>query len=149
MKEKLKEQIFGKLLEQNPIDVPKSLVAREAKNIHDELYPQHHDHHQHSDEETAAFNEVAKKRVALGLLIAEYAKQAKLTADKAKIEKRILEIASAYENPQEVIEWLSSSERRSGIEAQVAEDMVLDKLMEGLPVTEKTMSYAELKGIQI
>lgn len=149
VKEKLKEQIFGKLLEQNPIDVPKSLVAREAKNIHDEMYPQHHDHHQHSDEETAAFNEVAKKRVALGLLIAEYAKQAKLTADKAKIEKRILEIASAYENPQEVIEWLSSSERRSGIEAQVAEDMVLDKLMEGLPVTEKTMSYAELKGIQI
>lgn len=147
--EKLKEQIFGKLLEQNPIDVPKSLVAREAKNIHDEMYPQHHDHHQHSDEETTAFNEIAKKRVALGLLIAEYAKQAKLTADKAKVEKRILEIASAYENPQEVIEWLSSNERRGGIEAQVAEDMVLSKLMEGLPVTEKAMSYAELKGIQI
>ncbi len=151
VKEKLKEQIFGQLLEQNPLDVPKSLIAREAKKIHDEVYPQHqpHDHHQHSDEENAAFNDIAKKRVLLGLLVSEYAKQANLTANQAHIDQRIQEIALAYENPQEVIEWLSSAERRSGIEAQVAEDLVLDKLMEGVPLSEKIMSYAELKGIRI
>jgi trigger factor len=151
VKEKLKEQIFGQLLEQNPLDVPKSLVEREAKKIHDEVYPQHqpHDHHQHSEKENAAFNDIAKKRVVLGLLVSEYGKQANLVADQAHIDKRIQEIASAYENPQEVIEWLSSNERRSGVEAQVAEDLVLDKLMEGVPITEKIMSYAELKGIRI
>jgi trigger factor len=148
--EKLKEQVFRLLIEQNPIEVPASLVEREAKNIHDEIYPQHqhHDHHQHSDGEMATFNEIAKKRVALGLLVAEFAKQAELKADKARILTRIQEIASAYENPREVMEWLSSQDRMAGIEAQVMEDQVMDKLMEGVTVTEKPMSYAELKGIR-
>lgn len=151
VKEKLKEQVFRQLLEQNPLDVPNSLVAREAKSIHDEMYPhhQHHDHHDHSDDEMSAFNDVAKKRVALGLLIAEYAKQAELKVDKNRVLERIKEIASAYESPQEVMNWLSSEERLAGIEAQVMEDQVMDKLMEGIPVTEKSMSYAELKGIRI
>ena len=151
VKEKLKEQVFSQLLEQNPLDVPQSLIASEAKTIHDEIYPQHqpHDHHQHSDDEMAAFNDIAKKRVALGLLIAEIAKQSNLKADKERIQQRIIEIALAYENPQEVVEWLSADERRSGIEAQVLEDQVLDKLMQGVTVTEKAMSYAELKGIRI
>jgi trigger factor len=150
VKEKLKEQIFRELLAQNPLDVPKSLVAREEKNIHDEMYPQHqhHDHHQHSAEETSAFNEIAKKRVALGLLIAEYAKQLNLKVDKDRVTARIQEIASVYESPQQVAAWLASDERRAGVEAQVIEDQVMEKLMESIPATEKSMSYAELKGIR-
>lgn len=146
--EKLKEQVFKALLEQNPLDVPKSLVAREARNIHDELYPQHqhsHDHH-HSEEETKAFSELATKRVALGLLISEYAKQNNLKIDVDKVRQRIQEIAAAYEHPEEVIQWLSHEERRAGIEGQVLEDQVLEKLMEGLQITERTMTYTELRG---
>lgn len=151
VKDKLKEQIFLKLIEQNPLEVPKALIHQEAANIHDEIYPQHqhHDHHQHSNEEMAAFNDIAKKRVTLGLLVAEYAKQANLKADETLVQQRIQEIAAAYENPQEVINWLSSGERRSGIEAQVMEDQVMNKLMEDIPSTVKKMSYAELKGIRI
>lgn len=149
VKEKLKEQVFNALLEQNPIEVPKALVDREAKKIHDEVHPHDHDHHQHSAEEMGMFNEVAKKRVMLGLLIGEYTKQAKITVDNARIEARIAEIASAYENPQEVIEWLATEERRRNISSQVAEDMVLEKFMEGVTQNEKVMTYADLKGIHI
>lgn len=148
-KEKLKEQVFGKLLEQNPIEIPKSLIDKEAASIHDEVYQhQHHDHHSHSPEEMATFNDIAKKRVSLGILIAEFAKQANLQVDKDKVKKRIQEIASVYENPQEVIDYLSTPEHLNGVEAQVLEEQVLDKLLEGIPVTEKVMSYAELKGVR-
>lgn len=147
--EKVKEQVFNNILEQNPLEVPKSMVEREAKSIHDEIYPQQHDHHNHSGEEMTAFAEIAKKRVALGLLIAEYAKQIELKADKERVENRIKEIASVYEKPEQVVEWLSSQERRAGIESQVMEDQVVDKLLEGIPVNDKKMSYAELKGIRI
>ncbi len=150
MKEKLKEQVFRQLLEQNPIEVPRVLVAREASRIHDEVYQgQHHDHHQHSESEMAMFNDLAKKRVALGLLISGYTKQMGLAIDSERVQQRIQEIASVYEKPQEVIAWLSSAENRSGIEAQIMEEQVMEKLMEGVPTTEKTMSYAELKGIRI
>ncbi len=152
VKEKLKEQVFSQLIDQNSIDVPASLVTRESKLIHDEIYPQHqhHDHHQHqhSDQELAMFNDIAKKRVALGLLINAFAKKHDIKIDNERVNTRIQEIASSYESPSEVIEWLSSGERLAGIEAQVIEDQVLDKLMEGIAVTEKNMSYAELKGIR-
>src|SRR5207247_761037 len=64
LKEKLKETVFQRLLEQNPIDVPSSLITRETKNIHDEIYPPHqqHDHQQHSEKEMSAFEDIAKKR---------------------------------------------------------------------------------------
>lgn len=149
VKEKLKETIFSRLLEQNPIEVPKALVAREAKNIHDEAHPHHHDHHNHSAEEMAGYEAVAKKRVALGLIIGDYAKKQALKADEAKVNARIEEIASVYEHPQEVVKWLSSEQQRGGIEAQVLEDQVLDKLMSSVSVKEKHMTYAELKGIRI
>ncbi len=148
VQEKLKEQVFRQLLEQNPLDVPASLVAKEAKNIHDEVYPQHHDHHNHSGEEMSRFNEVATKRVALGLLIAEYARQQDIKVDAERVVKRIQEIAAVYENPAEVVQWLSSDERRNGVESQVLEDQVLDKLMESVPMTTKSMTYAEAKGIR-
>lgn len=150
VKEKLKEQVFQQLLEQNTLEVPSALIASEARNIHDEVYPQHqhHDHHQHSEQETAIFNDIAKKRVSIGLLIAEYAKQENIKADSDKVHQRIQEIASVYEKPQEVIDWLSSKERRSGIEGQVLEEQVMDKLIADIPITEKVMSYAELKGIR-
>jgi trigger factor len=150
VKEKLKEQVFRQLLEQNPLEVPTSLVSREAKSIHDEVYPQHqgHDHHSHSNEEMAAFNEMAKKRVSLGLLIAEYAKHAALQVDNERVKQRIEEIASVYESPQEVVAWLNTEERRNGIQSQILEEQVIEKLIEGIPVKEKKMSYGELKGIR-
>lgn len=145
----LKEKVFGELLEQNSLEIPTSLIEREAKNIHDEIYQrQPHDHDKHTAEETATFNDIAKKRVTLGLLIGEYARQAQLKPDAERVTARIKEIASAYETPADVITWLSSDERRSDIENQVLEEQVLEKLMENSTITEKPMSYAELKALQ-
>lgn len=148
--EKLKEQVFSELLEQNPIELPPSLVAKEAQKIHDEIYQRReHDHHQHSEAEFATFNSIAQKRVALGLLINEYANQKNLNIDKERVQKRIKDIASLYEHPQEVISYLSSHAERSGIEAQVMEEQVLDSLLNGVTQHPKKISYAELKGIRI
>jgi len=149
-REKQKEQVFNALLNQNEITVPPSMIAKEAKSIHDEIYQnQQHDHHNHSEKEMSSFNEVAKKRVALGLLISEYARVTNVMPDAERVTKRIQEIASIYEKPQEVISWLSTQEQKAGIEAQVLEDQIIEKLLESVPVIEKTISYAELKGISV
>jgi trigger factor len=149
VKEKMKEQVFRELLEQNKVDVPASMIQREAKHIHDEIHQGHHNHQDHSEAEIKAFEEMARKRVTLGLLIAEYVKQHSLKPDQALVDGRIREISEVYENPKEVAEWLSTKEQRHNIEAQVLEDQVIAKLTDGIPVIDKTMSYAELKGIRI
>lgn len=148
VKAKLKEQIFGYLIEHNHVDVPASLVQREAHAIHDEMYRYEHDHSNHSEEELGKFDEIAKKRVSLSLLLAELIKKYDLKVDQALVEKRVSEIASLYQDSAEVVKWLTSDEQRQGIESQVLEDQVIAKLMENLNVIQKEMGYAELKGIQ-
>jgi trigger factor len=152
VKEKLKEQVFRVLLEQNPIEVPHSMIEREAMRVHHEIHPPHpdgrkHAFAEHSADEIAAFKDIARQRVTLSLLLGAYAKQNSMKPDHARIEARIAEIASAYEEPQEVVEWLSSEKNRHDIEFQVLEDQAIDKLIESVPTKEKTMSYAELKGL--
>lgn len=145
--EKLKTQIFDQLLIQNPLDIPQSLVEQEAKRIHDEVY-QHRDHHHHAHapEELSLFDNMAKKRVALSLLLKTYIQQNSLQADQSQVKQRIEQIASNYKEPEKLVAWLSTDEQRKGIESAVLEDGVVAKLMEGVTIKEKAVSYVELKG---
>jgi trigger factor len=149
VQENLKEQVFQALWEQNPLEVPASLIQQEAKRIHDDIYPPDRPHqHDHHEDELARFNDIAKKRVALGLLVAQYAEKQQLKVDLGRVEKRIQEIASAYEEPEQVVKYLAQPANRRGIESQVLEEQILDKLLEGITINTKTMTYAELKGIR-
>lgn len=150
LKDKIKDQVFEHLYAGNPIEVPKALIEREAKRIHDELYPQHRgqEAHHHSKDETESFNEIAKKRVAIGILIGEYVKENKLVADQELVKKRIKEIASLYHTPKDAEAWLSVGEALKNVESQVLEDQLIEKLTENVKSNEKIMSYGELKGFE-
>lgn len=144
IKAKMKTQVFNALLEQNPVDVPKALIEREAKRIHDQVHPHHaNDHdHGHSEDEMQGFNDAAKKNVVLGLLVGELIKKYTLTPDKERVQAFITSHAAAYENPSEVIGWYSNNKRRMAeVEMQVLEEQIVEKLLEGVQVTEKMLSY--------
>ncbi len=145
IKAKLKNQIFDKLLEQNPLEIPNALVEREAKRVHDEVHPHHGQEHKHTEAEMTVFNEAAKRNVALGLLIAELIKQYKIVPNKERTQTAIANIASAYEKPNEIINWYSSNKRgMAEIEMQILEEEVVEKLLEGVQIKEKMLSYNEL-----
>lgn len=142
---KLKNKIFDLLIEQNPLDVPAALIEQEAKRIHDEVHPHHGKEHHHSADEMAEFNVAGKRNVILGLLIAEYVKQNKITPDGKRVHDHLTKIASSYENPGEVVNWYTSDKRRlAEIEMFILEEQVVEKLIEGLTVKEKKMSYNDL-----
>jgi trigger factor len=146
IKQKLKTQVFNKLIDQNPVEIPKALLEREAKRIHDELHPHHkgQDHH-HTDAENATFNDAAKYNVALGLLVGEFVKQNKLAVDRDRVKIFIDNMSSAYENPAEVSKWyLGNKQALAEVEMQVLEEQVMEKLLENVQVTEKTLSYSEI-----
>lgn len=146
VKAKLKKSIFDALIEQNPLEIPKALIEREAKRIHDELHPHHagKEHH-HSDAEMASFNDAAKRNVALGLLIAKMIKQHNILPDNQRIEAQIKQLASIYENPEEVAKWYASNKKaKAEVEMQVLEEQLVEKLLTNVQVNETMMSYNEL-----
>jgi trigger factor len=146
IKAKLKKQIFDKLLEQNAIEIPKALIEREAKRIHDELHPHHQGHdHGHTDQEMTVFNDAAKRNVALGLLVAELIKKNEIKPNRDRIQAYVETIASAYEKPSEVSKWYENNKQAMAeIEMQILEEQVMEKLLEGVQLTEKMLSYNEL-----
>jgi trigger factor len=146
IKMKLKNQVFNKLIEQNTLEIPKSLVEREANRLHDELHPQHAGKpHSHTPAEMAEFNEAAERNVILGLLVSELLKQYKITLNKEKMEAQINELSAMYENPAEVAKWYASDKKaRSQIEMQVLEEQLVEKLLENSQIIEKMLTYNEL-----
>lgn len=146
VKAKLKKTIFDALLEQNELEIPKALIEREAKRIHDELHPHHagQEHH-HSDAEMATFNDAAKRNVALGLLIAKMIKEHNILPDSQRVQAQIEQLSSVYENPAEVAKWYASNKKaKAEVEMQVLEEQLVEKLLMNVQVSEKMMSYNEL-----
>ncbi len=146
IKAKLKSQVFDKLLEQNPVDIPKALIEKEGQRIHDELHPHHAgENHGHSAAEMAAFNEPAKRNVSLGLLVAHLIKQYNIIVDKARVDAFLSHLASLYERPADVMAWYAQNKRAMAeIEMQVLEEQVIEKLLENVQLKEKVLSYNEL-----
>jgi trigger factor len=142
---KLKTKVFDLLIEQNPLDVPEVLIEKEAQRIHDEMHPHHGgQEHNHSKEEMAEFNEPAKRNVLLGLLVSEFVKQNKLTPDASRVQTHIMKLSSAYEKPAEVVKWYTSDKRRlAEVEMMILEEQVMDKLLENIKVTDKSLPYSE------
>lgn len=146
IKEKVKKQVFDHLLAQNPLDIPKAMVEREAKRIHDELHPHHAGkEHGHSEAEMATFNDSAKRNVILGLLVARLLKDHQILPNKERVTAHIEQLASVYENPQEVVKWYGTDKRsKADVEMFVLEEQLVEKLLENIQITEKEVSYNEL-----
>ncbi len=152
---RMKQQVLEGLLEANPIDLPTALVAQETNRMRHEamqrLPPQIQKDIKDNPEKGAnlfpedLFQESARKRVALGLLIAEVIRDRKVQLDPALVNKRIEEMAGDYERAEEVIKYYRSNrEIMQGIEAMVMEEQVVNALLEGAKVSEKQMTLDAL-----
>ena len=90
------------------------------------------------------FSEQAERRVKLGLVVAEMISQYELSAEPAKVREAIEDIASTYQDPEEVINWYySENEQLAGIESRVLEDAVVEKLLSTAAITEAECSYQD------
>lgn len=143
---KFKKQVFDRFSEQNPLDVPNALVEQETQRLHDEYYAHqpHHEHH-HSDEEMATFASQATRNIQLAILISSAIKQYHLSLDHERVDARIHELVSMYEQPEEVKQWYKTNKRaRAEMDMQILEEQLIEKLLENVAVIEKKIQYNEL-----
>ncbi|HEY7772164.1 MAG TPA: trigger factor [Marinagarivorans sp.] len=153
VKGNLKTQIFDALVAANEIEVPKSLVAAEINALRNQMAQQYGQLSEKLDLSTifpdSMFEEQAKKRTHLGLLVSEVVTKESLKADKDRVKEMIESLASTYEDPQSVVNYYFGNEQLlAGVEAAVLEEQVVEKLVESADVTEKTVPYKELIGKQ-
>ncbi len=152
IKGKLKQQVMDVVLEKNEIDIPKALVASEINALRDQMgnqmMQQYGQQASNIDFKSILpdnmFEDQAKKRVALGLVVSEIVKVNKIEADKEIVKKLIDDVASTYESPQEVVNhYYGNQELLSGVEAAAIEDQVVDFVLNQAKVETESVSYEE------
>ena len=147
---RVKAQALQALLDAAPLELPKSLVQMEAQQLVERaaadlqsrgvkpgdvpLDPKH-------------FEDTAKRRVALGLIIAELARREGLQPKPAEVRALIEQEAQSYESPAEVVKWFyMQPQRLSEMEGVALEANVVKWVLSKARVDDKEISFDELMG---
>ena len=94
------------------------------------------------------FTEMAEKRVKLALILNEYIQDYRVTADGQVVRETIEELASTYEQPEDVVNWYySNQEQLASIESQVVEDQLVDRFLEKAIIKEIPCTYKEVLSL--
>jgi len=90
------------------------------------------------------FREPAERRLRLGLLFGEFARQNEIAIDPARVNAKLEEVAETYENPAQIMEIYRSDERlMDQLENMALEEQVVDAILEKAKVSNKTMSFKQ------
>lgn len=144
IKTKVKNQVMDGLLAANPIEAPKALLENEVNRLRVQAVQQFGGNIKPEQLPAELFEEQAKRRVALGLIVAEVVKQYDLKPDDAKVREMIEEMASAYQEPEQVIAWYYKNDQQMNeVRSVVLEEQVVDTVLQKATVTDKSVSYEE------
>ena len=146
IKSKVKNQVLDGLAETNLVDVPQALVDSEVDRMRQEAVQQFGGSQKIDPSILPAemFTAQATKRVQLGLMVNAIVEQKTLKVDHERVKQMIDTMASSYEDPEEVINYYYANEQQlNQIQNLVLEDQVIDSVLAGASVVEKTMGYEE------
>ena len=146
IKAKIKDQVMDGLGDNNEVDLPQALIDQEVNRMRQEAVQQFGGGAQFDPSMLPAemFSEQAQKRVKLGLIVSAIVDKNSLEANAEKVREAIEEMASTYQEPEEVINYYYSNEQQlSQIQNMVLEGQIVDFVLESAKVTDKTVSYDE------
>ena len=147
----VKQNVMDGLIEQNTVELPKALVTEEVGRLRQQLISRMTEHMggQKPPEGTSfpdeMFTEEAERRVKLGLVIAEIVKTAELKPEPEKVRARIEELASAYEDPAQVVDYYyGNPELLQSVEGVVLEQVVTDWVLDQAKVTDEPLAFKDV-----
>jgi trigger factor len=148
-KNHIKSQVLDQLIEANTVELPNALIASEIQALRSQMAQQFGQQAENLDLKSLLpddmFKEQAERRVTLGLLVGEVIKLQDLKADGDKVREMIDEIASTYQEPEEVVTYYYSNQQMlASIESVVLEDQVVDHLVSVSDVTETESTYEDV-----
>ncbi|MFB9885555.1 trigger factor [Balneatrix alpica] len=147
LRNKTKTQVLAELRRLNPIDLPKALIDEEIDVLRRQAVQQFGGNLENFDLNmlpAELFQDQAEQRVRNGLLLAEFIRSNELKADEERVKAFVEDMASAYQQPEEVVSYfLNDANQRRQIESVVVEDLAVEKLLAVANLSQKQVSYEE------
>ena len=147
---RLKAQVLQALVDTTRLELPKALVDLElerlvagaradlqARGLKMENVPV----------DPQLFETQAKRRVALGLVVAELVRRFELGAKPEQVRRLVAEHAESYEQPTEVVKWFyTQPERLAEFEGLAVEENVIDWVLKRARVVDQPVAFDQLMG---
>ncbi len=143
----INQQVLQHLVDANQIMVPECMVVQEKERL------AHEQNLEKSVPDEAArqkiieeqFDQPARRRVLLGMVLGKLFETRKITPDAKRVEAHIEKVAATYEDPQEVREYYSKNPQAvEQIYAQVMEDQLIEQLLESAEIVEEEKTFDEI-----
>lgn len=152
VKTHIKRQVMDAVAAEHDIEVPQALVDAEINNLAKQAgVPEDSDD---ADDEQRnkslefkrkIFEQEAKRRVKLALIIAELTSSNDIQLDDARVQVQLENVAAAYQDSDEVIQWYRQNPNMmQGIYDMALEEQVIDWLLESAEVVEQSMEFDDL-----
>lgn len=150
VKASVKDQAIKGLLANNEIEVPKALVDQEVDALRQQAAQRFGGDAQNMPELPAElFHEQAVTRVKTGLLLGEVIKANDIKVDDAKVEALIATVASAYEDPTEVVEYYKGNDQLMQQMRNVAmEEQAVEAILAKAVVTDVEKAFDDIMNPQ-
>ena len=146
---RVKNSVMQALYEMVKFDTPKALVEMDVQRLVEQAKADLAQRGIKQDMPLPPdlFQEQAKRRVALGLILNQLVESNGLAAKPEQVRSIVDEFAQSYEDPAEVVRWYYSDKQRlADVEAQALEDNVVQFVLSKAKVENKTVPFDELMG---
>lgn len=150
IRRKVKDQVLDELLKANEIEVPGSLIDDEIGQLRREAMSRMGMDPEKDGSELPRemFEEQAKRRVSLGLLIGEVIKTRDLKLDQDRVTKMLESMTESYETQADIIRsYRSNSNVMRQIETLVLEEQAVDWLLEQAKISDTPDTFRSLMKI--
>ncbi len=145
-----KDLVLKALLEVSRLEVPKALIDMEVDRLMAgmaESLKQRGMTGQAANMPREAFEEEARRRVTIGLILAELVKTQGIKAQPEQVKAMIEDYAQSYERPEEVIRWYyQSADRVREVESVVIENNIVEWVLGNAKVVDTPMPFDDLMG---
>jgi trigger factor len=144
---RVREQLFDALYRDNPLEVPQSMLEAQIRELQAQAMRRMGTQDPARAPPRDSLEAGARRRVALGLLIGEIARQQSLKVDRERVEQKLEAISASYPDPQQARrQYLASREAMEQLESAALEDQALDWALTQVKVVDKSSTFREMTG---
>jgi trigger factor len=149
IRNRVRGQVLDALYRQNPVDVPRALLEEQVQQLQIDTARRMGVRDASQIPARGPFEEPARRRVALGLLMSQIVQNEQIKLDRERVQTRLSDLVAGYpeEQQQEALRaYQQNQDALRQIESAALEDQVVDWVLGRANITDKPMSFKEITG---
>ena len=149
IRNRVRGQVLDALYRQNPVDVPRALLEEQVQQLQIDTARRMGVKDASQIPAREPFEEPARRRVALGLLMSQIVQAEQIKLDRERVQTRLGDLIAGYPEPQQEEArraYVQNQDAMRQIESAALEDQVVEWVLGRANITDKPMTFKEITG---